>query len=77
MSCLILTCIPLSLIEQAADKTSRLAPYEEALVALNSLHTSLCADGKVAKERKVTILAEISALERSMQVRISIFRLFK
>ncbi|KAF6038604.1 hypothetical protein EB796_003104 [Bugula neritina] len=63
-----------SLIEQAADKTSRLAPYEEALVALNSLHTSLCADGKVAKERKVTILAEISALERSMQELISIGR---
>jgi len=55
------------LIERAVDKSSRLLPYEDTLVHLETVFDSVDTDGELTNEQKFQIKSQIEALEKSLQ----------
>ena len=63
-------CVLCRLIERAADKSSRLLPYEDAVAYLENLYEVINEDGEVHNELKAGVRLQITALQKSLQVRI-------
>ena len=63
-------CVLCRLIERAADKSSRLLPYEDAVGYLENLYEVINEDGEVHNELKAGVRLQITALQKSLQVRI-------
>lgn len=56
------------LIERAVDKSSRLLPYEDAVLSLESLYDCIGEDGELRRDQRSLIRAQVTELQRSLQV---------
>jgi len=56
------------ILERAADKTSRLLPYEEGLTNLETLYAAVSLDEELSVEQRQYIKSQIDKIEKTLQV---------